>query len=227
MDYDHGTTKRKPSLNCFKCCGDGDQDILDNALEPLTLFNPSGKVEFSGQILRQTIAARTQAYEKLGRVQDFWIEEDVSKLPANAPRWPSLRQRFRVIHRPATDTVILVSDGLSDPFDDLHQDTNVNGYGLEFYIETPVEELGLGIEDIRSSWQYQLLYTVCSMAAGHGGIRHIIDHMDLVSTEAEGVSDTIPQAYRAGHVNLDNRVGALLGLSDDTPLADGSTAQSR
>ena len=43
---------------------------------------------------------------------------------------------------------------------------NVNGFGLEFYIETPADEVADTIHDIKKSWQFQLLYTVSQLAAG-------------------------------------------------------------
>ena len=39
--------------------------------------------------------------------------------------------------------------------------------------------------------------------------------MALLSTEAEGVNESMPEDSRAKHVNRANRVGALLGLLDD------------
>ena len=54
-----------------------------------------------------------------------------------------------------------------------------------------------------------------SRRAGHGGIRSIMDDMTLLSTEAEGVNDTIPDDFKPTHVNSAGRVGALLGLTDD------------
>ena len=45
-------------------------------------------------------------------------------------------------------------------------DGNVNGYGLEFYIETPADELPERPEEVARSWQFQLLYTVSQLAAG-------------------------------------------------------------
>ncbi len=42
----------------------------------------------------------------------------------------------------------------------------MNGFGLEFYIETPGSELADSGQDIKSSWQFQLLYTVSQLAAG-------------------------------------------------------------
>jgi hypothetical protein len=40
--------------------------------------------------------------------------------------------------------------------------------------------------------------------------------MQLLSTEAEGVADAIPEERRRGLVNRAGRVGALLGLTDDS-----------
>lgn len=42
----------------------------------------------------------------------------------------------------------------------------MNGYGLEFYIETPADELPARVEDALRSWQFQLLFTVSQLAAG-------------------------------------------------------------
>ncbi len=43
---------------------------------------------------------------------------------------------------------------------------NVNGFGLEFFIETPADEIADSVDDIKRSWQFQLLYTVSQLAAG-------------------------------------------------------------
>ncbi len=45
-------------------------------------------------------------------------------------------------------------------------ENNVNGFGLEFYIETPADEIGTLLSDIKKSWQFQLLFTVSQLAAG-------------------------------------------------------------
>ena len=42
----------------------------------------------------------------------------------------------------------------------------MNGFGLEFFIETPAEEISSSLGDIKKSWQFQLLYTVSQLAAG-------------------------------------------------------------
>jgi len=220
MDSARGDTQSsKGILSCFSCCFGEDSKYTENDLQPLTLFNPSTSQVSIDHLVGRSQEARANTYRKIGRLHDFILEEDTTTLPPNVPSWPSTRQRFRVIHRAKSNTLILVSDGLSDPFDDLDEDANINGYGLEFFIETPVSEIGLDVAEIKSSWQYQLLFTVCSMAAGHGGIRQILDHMELLSTEAEGVGESIPSSSKADVVNQDSRVGALLGLSDVSTLS--------
>ena len=43
---------------------------------------------------------------------------------------------------------------------------NVNGFGLEFFLETPADDIPDSAEEIKRSWQFQLLYTVSQLAAG-------------------------------------------------------------
>ena len=45
-------------------------------------------------------------------------------------------------------------------------DGNINGFGLEFYIESQSNEIPETIHDVKKSWQFQLLYTVSQLAAG-------------------------------------------------------------
>lgn len=211
----HRAAPSRGILSCFACCVRDDTSFNENVLQPLNLFNPSSIQVSVDQLVAKSRDARAETYRLIGTLHDFSLDEDCSELPSNATKWPSARQSFRVIHRAKSKTLVLVSDGLSDPFHDLQEDVNVNGYGLEFYIETPVSDIGLDVAEIKTSWQYQLLFTVCSMAAGHGGIRQIIDHMNLLSTEAEGVADSIPSELKQDTVNSQSRVGALLGLEDD------------
>ena len=137
-------------------------------------------------------------------------------------------------------------------------DGNVNGFGLEFYIEAPASEFGDAadaaaagfgpstssppssgsgptLHAAKASWQFQLLYTVAQLAAGHGGIRAIMDEMRLLSTEAEGVAGAMPPSSSSSSpddpspnavVTPAGRVGALLGLRADA-LAGGAESDGR
>lgn len=200
-------------LDCFRCCGNNGRDRSgDYVLQPLNLFNPRAQTSVN-QLLEAASAAREAVYARLGELEPLALTHSSDTALVGTPRWPAQRQAFRVIKR-ADDTAIIVSDGLSDAFDDLQSEGNVSGFGLEFFVVTPQAELGSSLSEIKQSVAFQLLYTVCSLAAGHGGIRTIIDDMELLSTEAEGVSDAIPEAHRAAHVNRASRVGALLGLKE-------------
>lgn len=200
-------------LGCLRCCGSTAEQSGDQYLQPLNLLQPRNGTTVD-DLIEQSSAARDRLWRSLGSLEPFALSQTTTSSPTTGPKWPALQQNFRVIHRPSGN-VMIVSDGLSDPFDDIHEgDGNVNGFGLEFFIETPIDEIGNSLSEIKRSWQFQLLYTVSQLAAGHGGIRNIIDDMQLLSTEAEGVNTAIPEEYMRGHVNRDNRVGALLGLTD-------------
>lgn len=166
------------------------------------------------ELVDQSANAREKLWGSLGSVDPFPLGQGLNAAALSGPKWPAIRQNFRLVRRPG-GTTLLVSDGLSDPFHDVHDaGGNVNGYSLEFFIETPSNELPSDPAEVRTTWQFQLLYTVSQLAAGHGSIRSIIDDMELLSTEAEGVAEAIPEAQRARHVNRAGRVGALLGLQD-------------
>lgn len=205
-------------FGCFRCCIPQDQGG-DSYLQPLNIFQPKSNTTIE-ELLEQSSQARENMWKKVGSLEPLVLSHTVNPASTGGPKWPAHRQAFRVIKR-VNGNMILASDGLSDPFDDIAEgEGNVNGFGLEFYIETPADELSNNLQEVKKSWQFQLLYTVSQLAAGHGGIRNIIDDMHLLSTEAEGVNDSMPEHCRAVHINKAHRVGALLGLTDDTP-ADG------
>eukprot|EP00891_Asterochloris_glomerata_P004539 jgi/Astpho2/4539/Aster-x1258 len=183
---------------CFGCCIGRHDASADT--QPLNILQPRTQNSFD-ELLEKSSRAREDMWQELGTLEPLVLSH----------------LAFRVVKR-SNGNVIMASDGLSDPFDDMSLgEGNVNGFGLEFYIETPGSELADSGQDIKSSWQFQLLYTVSQLAAGksvqrHGSIRSILDDMKLLSTEAEGVNDAIPDAFKTDHVNAAGRVGALLGL---------------
>lgn len=213
----HQVARRTSSLlQCFGCCF-GDDDIHGD-LTPLTRDHPRDEREERlasqlGMDLARSQQSRRATYSSLGHLHEFTIEDEDVRLA----KWPvQTHPRYRLVHRAASKTILLVTDGLSDPFDDLDSvDANVNGFGVEFYIETPVTEISLDMTEIKNSWQFKLLSSVSAIAVGHGGIRQIIDSLAVLSTEADGVADAISPEVRSAFVGADDRVGALLGLSDD------------
>ena len=61
--------------------------------------------------------ARQACWSQVGTVDSDVLSHIINPAFMGGPRWPALRQAFAVIRRPDTQTVVLASDGLSDPFD--------------------------------------------------------------------------------------------------------------
>lgn len=70
--------------------------------------------------MEQSSAAREKLWSSLGTLEPFALSQNLSAAAATGPKWPALQQSFRLIHRP-NGSVLLVSDGLSDPFDDVQE----------------------------------------------------------------------------------------------------------
>ena len=64
--------------------------------------------------------ARERLWRSLGSLEPFALSQGASSSLASGPKWPALRQHFRVVHR-SNGNVLIASDGLSDPFDDIQE----------------------------------------------------------------------------------------------------------
>jgi hypothetical protein len=113
---------------------------------------------------------------------------------AGGPRWPDLRQAFRIV-RNGTHTIV-VSDGLADPFDD-QPDPNV-GFGIEVLGET--SDLIEG--EVQNSWLFWVVYDVAQQAANHGGFRDLIDELGVLSMEIRNRFGPDELATSEGHLGL-------------------------
>lgn len=73
------------------------------------------------ELVEQSSTARERVWRSLGSLEPFALGQSPASTSVMAgPKWPAVRQNFRVIHRPSGN-VMIVSDGLSDPFDDIHE----------------------------------------------------------------------------------------------------------
>lgn len=81
---------------------------------------PTLSVPAVDELVEQSTQARDRVWRSLGSLEPFALSQNTSSSPLAGPKWPALRQNFRVIHRP-NGNVMIVSDGLSDPFDDIHE----------------------------------------------------------------------------------------------------------
>lgn len=153
------------------------------------------------ELLQQISAARDAAYGTLGRLEEDVLTFLLNPAFTGGPRWPALRQAWRVIHRPGG--TLLASDGLSDPFDD--QEEPSRGFGIECLLETDEP-----VPSVSASWPFQALVEVCQTAAGHGSLRELLADMKLLSVELSG------EGMPASLVTADGCVGVLLGMASST-----------
>jgi hypothetical protein len=151
------------------------------------------------ELLDPPPAARRAAWKSLGRLDEL----------AGTPRaicyeWPGYRQDWGLIHREA-GRILLVSEGLSDPFISTLEPSV--GFGLELALETEPTELPL--DAIEGSWPYELLERVSQEVVAHEHVREGAK-TGLLLREVAG--DGMPAAL----VSKAGRVGVLLGLESRT-----------
>ncbi|MDJ1471828.1 suppressor of fused domain protein [Cytophagaceae bacterium DM2B3-1] len=152
---------------------------------------------------------RNAYWQQIGELAPDVISHLINPAFMGGPAWPALRQAFAKITTPTT--MILASDGLSDPYSDV--DTNpenagYNGLGLEMYVETP--EILPTYDLIMESWQFDVLYQVSQLAAQNGNLLGLLNKYQFLTTEI--YANKVPDAFR----NSAGRVGVILGLPSDS-----------
>ncbi|OJT18394.1 hypothetical protein BO221_40710 [Archangium sp. Cb G35] len=146
------------------------------------------------ELLEPPPAARRAAWKSLGRLDEMAV----------APRaicyeWPGHRQDWAIIHREA-GRILLVSEGLSDPF--IARLEPSVGFGLELVLET--EQAELPLDAIEGSWPYMLLDRVSKEVVTQEHVRERAK-AGLVVLEVAG------KGIPASLVTTEGRVGVLLG----------------
>ncbi|WP_335945815.1 suppressor of fused domain protein [Pseudomonas sp. G166] len=169
-------------------------------------------------------------WRSVGTVERDVLSYLISPSFSGGPYWPSTRQAYRVVRRGTT--VILATEGLSDPFDDT--EGMGNGFEMELFVETadipehahgPVGE----VDPFKRSWAFELVEHVARTVAEAGGITHQLEQHGALSLELPGLSqshhmsDQLPKLF----VTDDDSTGVLLGAPepdfptqlDDMPLS--------
>ncbi|NBB81033.1 MAG: hypothetical protein GVY36_16580 [Verrucomicrobia bacterium] len=168
---------------------------------------------------QKTFDALQAYWEKVGVVDPDVITYIVNPMFLGAPPWPSGRQAFKIIR--TTESLIIASDGLSDPFE---EDTNEqrNGFEMEVFIEVKGHQ-DMAFEDIQSSAAFALIEQTARQIAGWGGITKLLEKVNVASSEIQVSSDAIPEEY----LTPDGGVGVIFGMTakgrpkivPDTPLS--------
>jgi len=155
--------------------------------------------------------ARRRYWSTLGRVDSDVLGQLIaSQFIPGMPAWPSGREVYLVVHR--KDTVILATDGLSDPDDGEFRDCN--GHGVELFIEVPTKDLATP----SNSPYFHLLTQVARNVAYGGGIVEPWRKYQLLSMELPADTEIAPRL-----VNSEGQHILLLGMPrfDCMPPIDG------
>lgn len=133
--------------------------------------------EAGAQMLATACAARDAFYATLGEVDADVLAPLVNPAFMGGPRWPSLRQAWRVIRR--ADSILIASDGLSDPFEDDDDVFVPRGHLLEVCIEAQLS--AFDGDAVQASWLFDVIYQVSQNVADHGSIDLLVQRHGSVS----------------------------------------------
>ncbi len=162
-----------------------------------------------------TGTARDACYALLGEVEPDVLAPLVNPALMGGPAWPAMRQAWNVIHR--RGSTLVISNGLSDPFDPPGSDPETDrlGFGVEVYAEMR----GQPMQDLARSWLFDLIYQVSQNVAHHGQFHRLIDRHGVLSMVLE-VKGLPPQ-----WVSPDGMAGMLIGLPAASVPASFDTAR--
>lgn len=147
----------------------------------------------------ETCKARDRLYSSMGTVEPDVIAHAINPAFMGGPAWPALRQAFSIIHR--GDNTIVVSNGLSDPFDDVEEANS--GFGIEIYAETkePIEG------SITESSLFKLVYATAQQAAHSGQMADFVRQYGVITMELYA-DDCGLHEYQ----NESGMVGVMIGV---------------
>lgn len=158
----------------------------------------------------KTQIARNEYWNEIGRTAPNALDYEVSPEAKGAPNWPTVQQRFRLVR--TNNSVILATEGLSDPFGAFRGPTDENGYGMELFIEVPGWQAA-SAEALRQSWAFQALEHTATLCAHAKGISTLIEQNGVMSLDLS--PSCAPETWIAA--DQVEPVGGLLGM----PLPPG------
>lgn len=137
--------------------------------------------------------ARLRHWKRLGQPDQELVTYVADPGPASTAGWPAARQAYHITRR--FDSLVLSTDGLSDPF--VGRAAEDSGYGVEAFLEIPrAQEMETAF--LRESWAFAVLEIVAQNIAGFGGIldrlaRDGVVHMavPLLVSPAPGWTDDL------------------------------------
>ncbi|AZC18103.1 MULTISPECIES: suppressor of fused domain protein [Pseudomonas] len=193
-----------------------------------TPYEPSAEEQALIALLDAGAASLDRHWQAIGTCEQDVLGFAVSPSFTGGPDWPSTRQAYRIVRRP--HSIILATEGLSDPFDGVEGEDLGNGFEMELFIDTPdipAHAQGpLGeVHPFAASWCFELLRCVAATVANAGGYRPRLERHGVLSLELPGVSQSrsMSEQLPAHFVSADDCAGVLIGgpaASFPTTVAD-------
>jgi hypothetical protein len=167
---------------------------------------------------RASRAARQAYWSKIGQLEEAKLPSS-NALPETP--WPSGAAGFRVIR--TAQSLIIASDGLSDPFGPFSEMPDQNGYGLEVFIEVEGWQ-ALPFDAVRKTWGFQAIEALAELCVRAGGLEPALRQYGLLSLAlplARGPKDWLeddPDARLGGLINMPLPPGRA--TIEDMPLSE-------
>ena len=162
---------------------------------------PSPSVE----AIAQTRKARAAYWDAIGVSDVDFLGYPVSPQVLGMPAWPTQTQRFRVIR--TQNSLIIASEGLSDPFGTFDTRGQGNGFGVEVFLEICGGQ-ELAAEDIRKTWAFKAVEHVARIFAFGQDLAAMVHDNDVLSVDLP--SNCVPAGWIVPGVA--EPAGALLNI---------------
>lgn len=128
----------------------------------------------------QTQAARDRFWSKWGECDETLLGYDINPQALGMPAWPDARQNFRLVR---TETsLIIASEGLSDPFGPFSEGGLTNGFGMEVFIEVPGWQ-DVRLKDAKASWAFTAVEHVARVTAQAKGLGELLKSNRILSID--------------------------------------------
>ena len=177
--------------------------------------SPKGRVTVEGghiqlpspsvEAIAQTRRARTAYWDAVGTSDVDFLGYPVSPQVLGMPAWPTQTQRFRVIR--TENSLIIASEGLSDPFGTFDARGQGNGFGVEVFLEICGGQ-GLSAEDLRKSWAFKAVEHAARIFAYGQDLAAMVHDNDVLSVDLP--SNCVPAGWIVPGVA--EPAGALLNI---------------
>ncbi|MGI9372092.1 MAG: hypothetical protein ACR2OJ_06315 [Hyphomicrobiales bacterium] len=155
---------------------------------------------------REVYAARDAYWDTIGASDPDVLTYVINPMFQGAPAWPNVRQTYRLVR--TENTLIIASDGLSDPYPDEEKNAEHCGFGMEVFIEIPGLQ-SVPQERIRQSWAFAAVEMFAQNVANFGGIIPQLTSQAILSMELP-----LRRAPK-GWMKENGGLGALIGMPVD------------